>query len=95
MFSLDGLFLCTVTSDTKVLCAHYGIYGDLEMECLTLTNEQWLQLLDVLVVDSFITVFLAMLTAFVVWDVVGFLLRRFRVMLRARQLKWLRDNTQN
>jgi len=65
------------------------------MECLTLTNEQWLQLLDVLVVDSFITVFLAMLTAFVVWDVVGFLLRRFRVMLRARQLKWLRDNPQN
>lgn len=61
------------------------------MDTVAFSTEQFSQLLEHL----FIYVFMAVLAAFVVWGAVGFLLRRLCLILRARQLKWLRDNPQN
>lgn len=62
------------------------------MECLTLTNEQWSQLINVLVAELFITVFLAVLAAFITWDALGWLVRRSRLLLRVRKIKQMNAN---
>ena len=61
------------------------------MDTVTFSVEQFNQLLEVLIVDSFITMVMAMLFALFLWDAFGYLFQRFYLMLKVRHLKRQQD----
>ncbi|WP_299013272.1 hypothetical protein [uncultured Photobacterium sp.] len=63
------------------------------MDCITLTNEQFSELLDVLVVDMIATTFMTVLFAFIAWDAINYLLKKLIVIIRVRCIKRLRNQT--